>query len=161
MLYIFFFSQFIYLSCLYHPSWFSYSNNICLEVQIMTLIVACLSRNLKVHLPCLHHLSTAPYLEPKESSPQTISLLRKPTLILYRSTSRGWFTGKLLKLKFQGPSLARAPSKAVGGTLNKYPLSHLFFFGGGRCGTVVKVLCYKSVGRWFEPSWCHWNFSLT
>ena len=32
---------------------------------------------------------------------------------------------------------------------------------GGRGGTVVKVLCYKSEGRWFDPSWCHWNFSLT
>ena len=28
-------------------------------------------------------------------------------------------------------------------------------------GTVVKVLCYKSEGRWFDPRWCHWNFSLT
>jgi len=27
--------------------------------------------------------------------------------------------------------------------------------------TVVKVLCYKSEGRWFDPRWCHWNFSLT
>ena len=27
--------------------------------------------------------------------------------------------------------------------------------------TVVKVLCYKSEGRWFDPSWRHWNFSLT
>jgi len=24
---------------------------------------------------------------------------------------------------------------------------------------VVKALCYKSEGRWFDPSWCHWNFS--
>ena len=32
---------------------------------------------------------------------------------------------------------------------------------GGRGGTVVKVLCYVSEGRWFDPSWCHWNFSLT
>ena len=31
---------------------------------------------------------------------------------------------------------------------------------GDRGGTVVKVLCYKSEGRWFDPSWCHWNFSL-
>ena len=30
-----------------------------------------------------------------------------------------------------------------------------------RGSTVVKVLCYKSAGRWFDPSWCHWNFSLT
>ena len=34
----------------------------------------------------------------------------------------------------------------------------------GDCGsTVVKVLCYcyKSEGCWFDPSWCHWTFSLT
>jgi len=29
----------------------------------------------------------------------------------------------------------------------------------GDCGgTVVKVLCYKSGGRWFDPSWCQWIF---
>jgi len=32
---------------------------------------------------------------------------------------------------------------------------------GDRSGTLVKVLCYKSEGRWFVPSWCYWNFSLT
>jgi hypothetical protein len=30
-----------------------------------------------------------------------------------------------------------------------------------RGSTVVKVLCYKSEGRRFDPSWCQWNFSLT
>jgi len=30
-----------------------------------------------------------------------------------------------------------------------------------RGSTVVKVLCYKLEGRWFDPSSCHWNFSLT
>ena len=30
-----------------------------------------------------------------------------------------------------------------------------------RGGTVVKVLCYKSEGRWFDPSWSQWNFSFT
>ena len=29
-----------------------------------------------------------------------------------------------------------------------------------RGSTVVKVLCYKSEGRWFDPGWCRWNFSL-
>jgi len=24
--------------------------------------------------------------------------------------------------------------------------------------TVVKVLCYKPEGRWFDPSWCQWIF---
>jgi hypothetical protein len=28
-------------------------------------------------------------------------------------------------------------------------------------GTVVKVPCYKSEGRWLDSRWCHWNFSLT
>ena len=32
---------------------------------------------------------------------------------------------------------------------------------GDRGGTVVKVLCYKSEGSWFDPRWCHWNFSFT
>ena len=27
-----------------------------------------------------------------------------------------------------------------------------------RGGTVVKVLCYKSEGRWFDSSWCQWIF---
>jgi len=29
---------------------------------------------------------------------------------------------------------------------------YLFKGGGDRSGTVVKVLCYKSEGRWFDPS---------
>ena len=44
------------------------------------------------------------------------------------------------------------------------PIDLLFvpdFLTGDRGGTVVKVLCYKSEGRWFESRWCHWNFSLT
>ena len=32
---------------------------------------------------------------------------------------------------------------------------------GDRGSAVVKVLCYKSESRWFDPSWCHWKFSLT
>ena len=26
---------------------------------------------------------------------------------------------------------------------------------------MVKVICYKSEGDWFDSRWCHWNFSLT
>jgi len=29
---------------------------------------------------------------------------------------------------------------------------------GDRGGIVVKVLCYKLEGRWFDPSWCQWIF---
>ena len=41
---------------------------------------------------------------------------------------RGGFTVKLMKLIFQGPSLARATYKALGGALNKYALSYLIFY---------------------------------
>jgi len=32
---------------------------------------------------------------------------------------------------------------------------------GDRGGSVVKMLRYKSEGRWFDPSCCHWYLSLT
>ena len=32
--------------------------------------------------------------------------------------------------------------------------------GGDRGSTVVKVLCYKSEGHWFDPSWCKWIFFI-
>ena len=66
-----------------------------------------------------------------------------------------------------------------------YIYIYIIFFGGGgvvlndavgsshRCfdtwtsskwgphgGTVVKALCYKSKGRWFDSRWCHWDFSV-
>ena len=36
------------------------------------------------------------------------------------------------------------------------------FFGqwGDRVSTLVKALCYKSEGRWFDPRWCHWQFFI-
>jgi len=40
--------------------------------------------------------------------------------------------------------------------LRKYSVSF-----GDRGSTVVKVLCYKSEGRWFDYRWCNWNFLLT
>jgi len=30
-----------------------------------------------------------------------------------------------------------------------------------RGSAMVKVLCCNSGGRLLDPSWCHWNFSLT
>jgi len=30
------------------------------------------------------------------------------------------------------------------------------YIHGDRGSTVVKVLCYKTEGRWFDPSWCQW-----
>jgi len=40
-------------------------------------------------------------------------------------------------------------------------LSQFLPFSGHRSNTVVKVLCHKSEGPWFDPSWCYWKFSLT
>jgi len=40
-------------------------------------------------------------------------------------------------------------------TLLKVIISQKHKTGGS---TVVKVLCYKSEGRWFDPSWCQWIF---
>ena len=31
-------------------------------------------------------------------------------------------------------------------------------YSGDRGSTVVKVLCYKSEGCWFDPSWCQCMF---
>jgi len=39
--------------------------------------------------------------------------------------------------------------------------TYVTVYGGERGSTVAKMLCYKSEVRWFDPSWCHWNFSLT
>ena len=43
------------------------------------------------------------------------------------------------------------------GALLKSKCTHSYWDRGD---TVVKVLCYKSEGRWFDSRWCHWNFSL-
>jgi len=40
----------------------------------------------------------------------------------------------------------------------EYIRRNIILIRGDRGSTVVKVLCYKSVGRWFDPSWCHWIF---
>ena len=37
----------------------------------------------------------------------------------------------------------------------------LYTYNGDRGSTVVKPLCYKWEGRWFDSGWCHWDFSLT
>jgi hypothetical protein len=42
-----------------------------------------------------------------------------------------------------------------------YRTAHCRRVGTADGGTVVKVLCYKSEGRWFDSRWCQWNFSLT
>ena len=49
-------------------------------------------------------------------------------------------------------------------TFRRYVLSTFlgfswaFYAVGDRGGTLVKVLCYKSESRWFDPTWCQWHW---
>ena len=42
-----------------------------------------------------------------------------------------------------------------------YIYIYIYICIGDRGSTVVKVLCYKSEGRWFDTSWCQRIISLT
>jgi len=55
------------------------------------------------------------------------------------------------------------PQKAIIGPIftRKLKNADAYSTKGDRGGTVVKMLCYKSEGRWFDPNWYHWSFSLT
>jgi len=56
----------------------------------------------------------------------------------------------------------KVTSILIGFEVNKHKyIKQAYIKEGDRGSTVVKVLCYKSEGRWLDPSWCHWNFSLT
>jgi len=56
----------------------------------------------------------------------------------------------------------KVTSILIGFEVNKHKyFKQTYIKEGDRGGTVAKVLCYKWEGRWFDPSWCVWNFSLT
>ena len=42
--------------------------------------------------------------------------------------------------------------------ISQYIFCLLLFVVGDRGSTVVKVLCYKLEGGWFDPSWYRWIF---
>jgi len=42
-----------------------------------------------------------------------------------------------------------------------FGIEYCLFPWGDHGSTMDKVLCYKSESHWFDPRWCHWNFSLT
>jgi len=54
-----------------------------------------------------------------------------------------------LRLNLQGNSWLSFPQEINTNFINTL---------GDRGSTVVKVLCYKSEGRWFDCSWCQWIF---
>ena len=47
-----------------------------------------------------------------------------------------------------------------GSYISVHTKREITIYVGDRGSTVVKVLCYKSEGRWFDSRWCR-NFSLT
>jgi hypothetical protein len=59
--------------------------------------------------------------------------------------------------KTQHPYCKNLPGNEVWGITDVYFKNQ----GTADGDTVVKVLRYKSEGRWFDSRWCHWNFSLT
>ena len=79
-----------------------------------------------------------------------------------------WFLGAFPKATKSFPMSTVRPSvhmEQLGLPLDEFAwnfiLTLILLTWGDRGSTVVKVLCYKSEGRWFDPRWCHWNFSLT
>ena len=66
--------------------------------------------------------------------------------------------GVSCRFHLQGSSCQRRPFEDGADRWSPNFGNQLPTYGGG---TVVKVLCHKSEGRWFDPRWCHWNFSLT
>ena len=78
------------------------------------------------------------------------------------------FTPRRMNLEFGTTTLvdvnACVPSVTLPAVICKAPWlwkgNEITSISGDGVGTVVKVLCYKSEGCWFDSRWCHWNFSL-
>ena len=68
-----------------------------------------------------------------------------PTTTTTTTTSLRWFTTFCYSSCYVAVFDGSSEKKVVSIKIN-------------RGSTAVKVLCYKSEGRWFNPSWCHWNF---
>ena len=55
---------------------------------------------------------------------------------------------------------SRTKNKQTTHVWHNFRIVWLLSLVGDRGSTVVKVLCYKSDGRWFDPRWCQWIFQL-
>ena len=69
--------------------------------------------------------------------------------------------GRLQEILDNGHTKVLRLSSLNTGRLYPQELSLVLISAEDRGGTVVKVLCYKSEGRCFDPRWYHWNFPLT
>jgi len=92
----------------------------------------------------------------------TISLFHASTCFQHTCSKHVEAWNKLIvKQKFCASSWLITEIKTNERLILYLILSNKHSMLGDQGGTVVKVLCYKSEGRWFDPSRCHWNFSLT
>ena len=91
-----------------------------------------------------------------------LSNLVEPQISIQESHSRvNGFLKKLLRGR--GTAVAQwlrccATNRKVAGSIPAGVSGFFIDIKSFRCGTVVRVLCYKSEGRWFDPSWCQWIF---
>ena len=85
-----------------------------------------------------------------ETDLQSSSLLLPLRVSFLSLGSRGGFTMKLKKIKLRGSWLARAPSKALGGVLNKYPLSYLICINFLKEGP-QNCICFRPLKTWIRP----------
>jgi len=60
-------------------------------------------------------------------------------------------TSRVHNFHFTGFTLSQILSKFLSSHYKNIK-SGFYYFNGDRGSTVVKVLCYKSEGRWFDPS---------
>jgi len=77
-----------------------------------------------------------------------------------------WQDGRLAQLySWMKTSLVRREKTSciltVWRNWNSTSLGECYDIKGDRGITVVKVLCYKSEGHWFDPSWCQWIFAIS
>jgi len=69
--------------------------------------------------------------------------------------------GEVRETRVNGSETEPAINGLIRLTVIPFILRSAFRDNGDRGNTVVKVLRYKSEGRWFDSRWCHWDFSLT
>jgi len=86
-----------------------------------------------------------------------------PCLIIWLQSS--WTSQKLCSFELWchavcSRSQSRRPQFKFSSPYYPYKYYQAQLPNGDRGGTVVKVLCYKLEGHWFDSRWCHWNFFI-
>ena len=126
------------------------------ENFFLPLCLTLFSRVVDWNFPCGQLLSFLyffgnlwPYLVVLLVQPLPITSLATQSSTLFNVgvwTSRGHILGRHLL------------QETLSGLIAKLSLFSLRAVPGDRGSSVVKVLRYKSEGRWFDPSWCQWIF---